>query len=172
MVEDPVQHHLHAHAVGGLEHAREGRVAAEGRVHVHVVAGVVLVVAAAGEDRVEVEGVDAQLLEVGELLGHPVQVAAHEVVEGRRGAPGRDPLGIVGAIAVGEALGEDLVEDGVLGPVGGPGKGLGAHALVLGPGAREGGEAAPRQQNRSCEQGLPEPLAHASLPRNTILSVT
>ena len=127
----------------------------EGGVNVMEAGGIVFVERGGLKDGVEVERVDAELLEIGELLAQADQVAA--VASMKHGgpeaggvggfpvvagvplhAPGCDaPIGevlaaeVLGAriglgAAVAEALGKRLIPDGVLGPVGGDGRvGLG-----------------------------------------------
>jgi hypothetical protein len=69
------------------------------------------------EDGIQVNGGDAQVEQVIEFLDDAAQIAALEVVNGGRRAPGLDVDRVVGWVAVGEAVGENLVEDGVLYPV-------------------------------------------------------
>ena len=127
VVEDAVEDHAHPAGVGRVEELAEGGVAAEERVDPVVVPGVVAVVRGGGEDRVEVEGVHAEVLQVVELLGDAEEVAPLEAVGGRRGVPGLEVRGPGEALAPREAVGEDLVEDGVADP----GGCLGAHPSTL-----------------------------------------
>ena len=105
-------------------------------VDVEVVRRVVLVVALGLEDRHQVDGVDAQLFQVRQLLLQPVEIAAVEPVEHevlvkrlpvlpfprrRReplAGPRPDGVRIVGGISVAEPVQHDLVPDRVLGPFG------------------------------------------------------
>ena len=106
------------------------RVAAEQRVDLLEGRGVVAVVALAGEDRRRVDDADADVGEVVEVLGDPVEVAAevlqrrarvealedHHVVPLRRHRPlGGRALG--GRGRPGEPVREDLVDDRVARPV-------------------------------------------------------
>jgi len=82
-------------------------------------------VAGGGKDRVQVDGRDAEVAQVIQFLGHAVQVAAFETVDGGRRIPAfKRQVGRWIALALGETVGEDLVEDGVLYPVGGGHMGL------------------------------------------------
>ena len=118
MVEDAVEDDAHPTGVGGVEELAEGGVAAEERVDPVVVPGVVPVVRGGSEDRVEIEGGDAEVLQVVELLGDTEEVASLEAVGGRRGVPRLEVRGPREALAPREAVGEDLVEDGVADPGG------------------------------------------------------
>lgn len=77
---------------------------------------VVAVVRARGEDRVEVEGRYAEVVQVVELLDHAEEVAALVTVQCGRGIPLLEVARLVNSWATCEAVGEDLVEDGVLHP--------------------------------------------------------
>src|SRR5690606_36388954 len=66
-----------------------------------------------GEDRVEVDGGGAEVDQVVEPLGDPVQVTALEAVHRRWRVPVLERPGRRHPAAAGEAVGEDLVEDGV-----------------------------------------------------------
>ena len=70
-----------------VEQPAEGGVAAEHRVDLLVVVGVVAVVRGRLEDRREVDGVDAEVDQVVELLDDADQVAPLIAVVGRGGAP-------------------------------------------------------------------------------------
>ena len=98
-------------------------------VYVEVVDAVVFVDRGGCKDGIQVEGRDAQVLQVGDLLPDAPEVAAVEVqtmglgILRRGGIPGLDldggvavhgvfaGLDVVGGIAVAKALREDLVED-------------------------------------------------------------
>ena len=139
MVGHDVQQVAHAARVQSLAQRNQRLVAAKMRVDVLVVGHVVLVVRLGGEDRVEIQRGDAQLLDIIQLLRNALQVAAVEDqreggVVRRQRAPGEGlralaavfvlvGLRIVRRIAVGETVGEDLVEDGFVQPAGGIGIG-------------------------------------------------
>ena len=118
VVEHAVEHHPHAPRVAGVQELAQCGVAAEHRVDLLVVVRVVAVVAGGLEDRREVDRVDAEVLQIVELLDHADEVAALVAVRRRRVAPGVQARGLGDGQAAGEAVGEDLVEDGVADPVG------------------------------------------------------
>ena len=131
-----------------VSHAR-GRVVTHGEavLYLPVVARVIAVVRHRLVNRREVDGIDAQGLEVVQFLGDPLQVAAVEsgipggipgiggivgVRVGHNRVPRRNGedsaallgvaevvhLGIIGRVAVAKTIREDLVDDGVLRPFG------------------------------------------------------
>ncbi len=70
------------------------------------------------EDGAEVEGGNAQVLQVVEVLDDADQVAPFEAMLGRRAVP-RLQVGRLGyPLASGEPVGKDLVEDGIADPFG------------------------------------------------------
>ena len=115
-------------------------VRAEDRVDLQIIARVVVVVALRLEDRVEIDGVDAEFLEIRQLRLDAPEIAAEEII-------GDDflriwvlvvawivlPGGMIDRAALldkliaypAETIGEDLVHDGVLEPV------RGLRALVV-----------------------------------------
>ena len=110
MVENPVQHHPHAHGVGIVYQRFQRRVAAKHGIHVLIVHGVVLVVAGGAKDRGHIQQTNPQLPQVGQLLPDAHQVAAVEALGGGLDAPGVGQVApILGRAAVPEPLGEDLV---------------------------------------------------------------
>ncbi len=84
----------------------------EGRVDREVVHRVVTVVGRRGEDRGEVDGIDAEVGEVVDVVGDPGEVATQHAAAGRDRVPWHDVVGIERAIAVGETIREDLIDDG------------------------------------------------------------
>ena len=116
VVEDAVEHHPHPAPVGRLDQVGERLVAAEQRIDREVVVRVISVVRRRREDRVQVERVDAQVLEIAELVGEAAQVAALEPVGGRGRVPALEAAGFVDAVTLGEPVGEDLVEDRIADP--------------------------------------------------------
>src|SRR2546427_11384126 len=87
-------------------------------VDLHVVGGVVLVVAGGLENRVEINRVDAELLEIIEMIDDPLEIAAEVIIGLRSSSPLFDARGIVRRIPVGKPFGKYLIEDRVLHPVG------------------------------------------------------
>jgi len=63
----------------GAAQRRQGRVAAQVRVHVIVIDDVVAVVAIGSEDRIQVKGVHPQIGQVGQVLHNARQVAAVKI---------------------------------------------------------------------------------------------
>ncbi len=135
VVEYPVQHQFHAHLVSAYSQTLQRRVAAEVRIDLVIVLGIVLMHARRGKNRVQVQRRHAQLLQVRQFAADAVQIAA---VKGRGGvailqrvlpvAPnylgaGRmmaiaAALDAVLAAAAGEAIGENLVEQLIRHPLG------------------------------------------------------
>jgi hypothetical protein len=101
----------------GIAQGVEGRVAAQQWIDLIVVVGVIAVVAGALEDGGEVDGVDAQPLNVIEVVNHPVEITTFVTLRCRRRVPGFEVGGFDQAGAFGEAVGENLVEDGILDPI-------------------------------------------------------
>ena len=118
MVEHPVEDDLHAPGVGAVEQLPQGRLSAEQRIDREVVVGMVAVVGGGGEDRCEVERVDAKLNQLIETVGQADQVAALEAMGGGRRAPRLQRPGLGHGRTSGEAIWKDLVEHGVLHPAG------------------------------------------------------
>ena len=79
MGKHAVQHHVDACVGGFARQALEIRFRAERRIDLKVVAHVVFVVAAGAEDRVEVNRADSQILQIGKLFAHALQIAAEEI---------------------------------------------------------------------------------------------
>ena len=118
VVEDAVEHDADAPGVGFVDQPAEGRVAAEHRVDLLVVVRVIAMVRGRLEDRREVDGVDAQVAQIVEMLDDADQVAALVAVIRRRRAPLVEVPGLGDRQAPREPIGEDLVEDRVADPVG------------------------------------------------------
>ena len=120
----------------GAGQLRESRVSSKVGVHMEIVRAVVFVYGRSGENRVEVQGRDPQLLQIGQLIPDSLQVssvkiqgASHAALHRRR-LPAAHPDGgtavqgvlpglhVVGRVAVAEALREDLIKDSLLHPGG------------------------------------------------------
>ena len=117
VVEDAIEHDAHPAPVRGVEQLAQGVIAAEQRIDLEVVVGVISVVRARAEDRGQVDRADPEILEVAEVLGDPAQVAAFEPVDGRWRVPRLEGPRLVDPLAGGEPVREDLVEDRVADPV-------------------------------------------------------
>ena len=136
VIDRNIEDQLHAAGVEVPAQGGQGFVPAEVGIDVEVVDTVVLVDRRTDEDRVQIEGRDAEVLQVRDLLPDALEVAAVEVqamafrVFHRGGVPGRHPdrrisvdavfarPDVVFGVSVAEALREDLVEDGLLHPGG------------------------------------------------------
>ena len=77
---DPVQHHPDAQRGRAFAQASQVLVAAQDRVHVQIIGGVVAVVGPGLHDGVEVQAADAQTFQIGQLPLDPPQGAAVKVV--------------------------------------------------------------------------------------------
>ena len=118
VVEDAVQHHPDAPGVGRVQQLAQRRVAAQHRVHLEIVVGVIAMVRPGAEDRVEIDRVDPQVGQVVQMLDYTQQITALVAVTGGRRAP-RLQVGCLGhAVRLGKAIGEDLIKDSVPNPVG------------------------------------------------------
>ena len=128
MVEDPIQDDMHISGMGSLQQGAERGVAAQQGIHLHVVEGVIAMVGRCREDRVQIERIDTQRLEIVQLLDNAVQIAALEALLLGRGTPRLEgnarhwrPL-----LPTGEAIREDLIENGILYPV----RGMKGHSVL------------------------------------------
>ena len=135
VVEDAVENDAHAAAMARIHQLSHGGVAAEHRVHLHEIAGMVTVVGGAEEDGRHVDAVDAEGLDVVEVGGDAAEGPALEGAD--RG--GSTPVVQEGADGVargvrGESVGENLVHHRVFPPVRGAGGVVGGggddHAVV------------------------------------------
>ena len=169
VVEDAVQDDRDAVLLRVHAEGPEALLVSEQRVYAKVVRGVVAVVARRLKDRVEIEGRDAQILEVAELLADALERAAVEVPAGdvavlaatigRQRVPVLEHLAVgpalaphrhggVGALApvlaTRKAVGEDLVDDALPVPARLAGAGredrdLERRRVAVGEGALAGG---------------------------------
>jgi hypothetical protein len=121
VVEDAVENNADVAGVGGVEELAQGVVAAEQGIDLVVVVRVVAVVGRGGKDGVQVEGRDAQVVQIVEIVDDAVEVAALKSLFLGGSAPWLEInlLLVRDLPAPGKAVGKDLVEDGVLCPVGG-----------------------------------------------------
>ena len=136
MAENAVEDDRDTHFAGLFAQLAKNNVAAEHMVDSFVVGGIVFVVAGRFEQRVEIDGADTQVLEVGQLGHHSRQVAAKEIIgqdTARLPLPDID-RGIVPVrmketafFAVGDAaagmavkkpIDKNLVDNGVFKPIG------------------------------------------------------
>ncbi len=82
-----------------------------------VIKGMIAVIGGGHEDWVEVDGGDAQVLQVVELFDHTLQVTALEAEAGGGRFPWLNVGGLFNRLRFGKAVGKDLVKNGVLDPV-------------------------------------------------------
>ena len=108
VIEHAVENDLHAAAVQFRRQRGEGRVAAERRIDVQIVVGVVAVIGAGREDRVHVDGVDAERLDVIEFVLHALQIAAVELIA-ELVVAGRAGIARIADLRVPEVVGERLL---------------------------------------------------------------
>ena len=80
MIEDAVKDRLHAAPVHLRLQGSVGRVAAERRIDMEVVVGVIAVVRPGLEDRIHIDGVHTQALQIVEFVLDAKQIAAEELV--------------------------------------------------------------------------------------------
>src|SRR5581483_1396795 len=85
MVEYAVEHHADVFFMRFIEQLAQCIVAAEERIHVVIVIGVIAMIGGGSKYRRKVDGVNAEVFEVIKMFGHAAQVAALEAVSrGRR----------------------------------------------------------------------------------------
>ena len=116
VVKDPVEDNSDSPAVSFRYEGVEVSFVTEDRVDLEVVVGVVAVICRGLKDRVEVEGVYAELLKVVEVLLYSPQGASLETVYGGPRLPGFQVLRFR-ALVAGKTVREDLIEDRVRHPV-------------------------------------------------------
>ena len=78
MVEHPVEDHAHPRPLGVVAQPEQRRVAAKLRIDAPIILGIVFMHAGGGENRVQIEGGDAELLQVGKFFADAVEIAAVE----------------------------------------------------------------------------------------------
>lgn len=118
VIENAIEDDFDVVGLEGFDEGFEFLVGSERGVDCVVVYRFVSVIGFAFENRVKVDGGDAEFLEVGDVLLDSGGVATHEVLVGGGFVPRRYVLGVVGFVSVGESIGEDLVENGLFWPRG------------------------------------------------------
>src|SRR5262245_51874438 len=111
MIEDAIEDDANVASMGFVDQGAEGVVTAEERVDGEEVGRVVAMVGGGPENGVEVDGADAKVGEVVELLHDTEEVAALEAVPCRGRVPRFEVSGLGNIGAGGETVGENLVED-------------------------------------------------------------
>ena len=88
MVEHAVGDHAHIARVRFVEQPPESAIAAQDRIDVVVVIGVIAVIGCRSKDRIEVERCNAEVLQIIQLFGHAQQIAPFEAERIGRRVPG------------------------------------------------------------------------------------
>jgi hypothetical protein len=101
-----------------VEELAQSVVAAEQRVDLEVVVGVVAVIGRRGEDRCQVQRRYPEVAEIVEVLDDTEQITALEPKRSRGNVPRLEPARLSDARRRGEAVRKDLVEDRVGNPAG------------------------------------------------------
>ncbi len=96
--------------MGLIQQETQAVVAAEKRVDVVIVVRVITMIGSRSKDRVEVQRRDSQILQVIEILGDPIQIAAFETVMRGRRVP-RFKTDIRQTVAACKTIGKNLIED-------------------------------------------------------------
>src|SRR4030081_2150608 len=107
MIEHAVENELHAAPISLSSKRGESGISAECRINVEIIVRIVTVVRARGENRVHVDGVHAQRLDIVQFVLDAEQVAAVELVAvlagaARGGTAGIADLGV--PLVIGESL--------------------------------------------------------------------
>ena len=131
MVRNDIQHIAHVPLAERLAQRNQRLIPTQNRVHLAKVAHIVAVIGIRGKNRVEVERVDPQALEIVQMGFNPRQVAAikrHQpLLSGSSFAPGEGlasvPITrvcgfnwIVTRVTVGKSIGKNLVKNGLFEP--------------------------------------------------------
>ena len=117
MVKNAIQNDVHPAPVGLIQQFEEDRVLPQNRVHMPVIIGVVAVVGGGHEDRVEVERVDPEVLQIVQFLIDAQQIPALKACPRQRRIPRFDIGGLFKIIGFCKTVGENLVKDRVFDPV-------------------------------------------------------
>jgi hypothetical protein len=90
-----------------------------------IIIGVIAVIGSGGKNRVEIEGIDAQLLEIIQLIHDPMEVSPLKALLLRRAAPGLKPNSsrMPGPGTPGKTIRKNLIKDGIFCP----GRGVYSH---------------------------------------------
>lgn len=119
MVEHQIQHHPDSHAVALVHQLPELLIGSQAGIDVIVIHNVVFVIGQRRKDGVEIQQVDAQIPEIGQIVRHSPQGASQA---GRNGHPLlRGPLpghGLHPAFSLGKAVGKNLIGHAFLEPAG------------------------------------------------------
>src|SRR5688572_8756353 len=125
MIKNPIQNHMHVPGMGFIQQLPERHIASQQRVYLKIIIGVVAVIGGGGKDGVEIEGVDAQLLEIIQLIHDPVEVSPLKPLLLRWAAPGfkLKSSRMPSPGAPGKTVRKNLIKDGIFCP----GRGIYSH---------------------------------------------
>src|SRR5258708_5050099 len=113
VIEDAIQHDLHAALVEFVAQCIKGFVPTQQRINLIIVMGMVAVIAGTLEDGREVDRVYAEFLQVIEMFDHTVQVTAFVTLTCWQAVPRFEIMRLEYLIRFGETVRKNLVEDGV-----------------------------------------------------------
>ncbi len=117
VIENTIKDNPHAALVGTVEQLTQRVIAAQQRIDVVVIKGVIPVVRGRGKDRAGIDCRDTQILQIIELLRDAVQVSPLKSMGRRGGVPGFKVLYRCDPAAACEPIGGALLEDSVLHPL-------------------------------------------------------
>ena len=115
VVEDPIEQQPHPPAFELRQERLKGRLAAQQRIDLEVVVGVVAVIGGRAEDRIEIEAAHPQALEVIEPVQHAPEITPLKVVLVRGTTPGRQQQVVLlgRSPTAAEAIRKDLIDNGI-----------------------------------------------------------
>src|SRR5450759_864029 len=87
VIEHAVRHNANVARVRGVDEFTESRIAAQQRIDVEVIVSVIAVIRRRRKNRIEVDGGNAQVLQVIQMRGYAEQIAALETVSRRWRVP-------------------------------------------------------------------------------------
>src|SRR5205085_10488549 len=79
VIEDSIEDQMHAALIDGRDERLKRGIAAERRINVQVIVRVVAMIRARGEDRIQIDRVNAEALQVVEFLFDAFQITAVEL---------------------------------------------------------------------------------------------
>jgi hypothetical protein len=125
MIKDTIQNHMHIPGMGLIQQLPERHIAAQQRVHLKIIKGVVAVIGGGGKNGIEIEGIDAQFLEIIQLIHDSMEVSPLKPLFLGRAAPRLKlkPSRVPGPGTPGETVRKNLIKDSILCP----GRGVYSH---------------------------------------------
>jgi hypothetical protein len=120
VIEYPIEHDAHVAVVRFVDEFAKRDIAPQQRVDTHVIVGVIAMVGGRRKDGGEVQGRDAQLFEIVELVDHAIQIAPLKSIVRGWAAPllKLEPRQVLGARTTRKTIGKNLIKHRVLDPVG------------------------------------------------------